>query len=315
MSLQEEPAPGPSAVSDRVTPPRDVPWEPLRPATNIDEVVRNLDQIIGWSVRQKSTIGYFAVLYKRSTVAIRAALDEGLFYDRPQMEQFDAVFAKRYFDALNAYFCPDDYDGLTLPWEVTFVRQDIGQSTMLQHMVAGLNAHINFDLGLATAEMVPNSMEAFEHDFQLINALVSTQIRGMLRVTEGLSPAVRWIRRAIPNEIGFVSRILIKFRRSGWLFAIYLSMYPDKAREKEVNQMAWAAALSAWYLDPPRYFQLIPRIIAAIATRENRNIATHLEALDKAAIEPDPLDERFLDRRYRSRSLIRKGAAARPVRD
>ncbi|WP_326546923.1 DUF5995 family protein [Mycolicibacterium sp. ND9-15] len=277
-------------------------------------MVRNLGQIIDWAIREESTIGYFAVLYKRSTVAIRAALDEGLFCDRPQMEQFDAVFAKRYFDALNAYFCPDDYDGLTLPWEVALVRQELGQSTMLQHMVAGLNAHINFDLGLATAEMVPYSMDAFEHDFQLINALVATQIRGMLRVTEGLSPAVLWIRRAVPNEIGIISRVLIKFRKSGWLFAIGLAMNHEKAREKTVNQMSWAAALGAWYLDPPRYFRLIPRIVDAIATRENHNIATHLEALDKAAFQPDPLDERYLDRRFRNRSLIRKGGPVRPVR-
>jgi len=303
-----------STVSVRVRPTPEVPWEPLRPADNIDEVVRNLDQIIDWAIREKSTIGYFAVLYKRSTVAIREALNTGLFYDPALLDQFDAVFAKRYFDALNAYFHPDDYDGLTLPWEVALVRQDLGQSTMLQHMVAGLNAHINFDLGLATAEIVPDSMEAFDHDFQLINALVATQIRGMLRVTEGISPAVRWIRRAVPNEVGFIRRALVKFRRSGWLFAAYVLLNPDKAREKEVNHMAWAAALGAWYLDPPRYLGLGPRLIAAIATRENRDIDVHLKALDAKAFDPDPLDKRFLDRQFRRRALTRKDGTAQPVR-
>jgi hypothetical protein len=272
-----------------------VPWEPLKPATNIDEVVRNLDQIIAWSIRAESTIGYFAVLYKRSTVAIRDALDQGLFYDRAQMQEFDAVFAKRYFDALNAYFYPDEYSGLTLPWEVTFVRQDLGRSTMLQHMVAGLNAHINFDLGLATAQMMPYSLRAFEHDFNLINAIVATQIRGMLNEVEKLSPATLWIRRAVPDEVGLIKKVLIKFRESGWLFSIYLAMNPGKAREKEVNQMSWAAALSAWYLDPPTFWRLAPRLISAIANDESQEIGANLQALDKVTFTPDPLDERFMN--------------------
>jgi hypothetical protein len=287
--------PGPSAVSRRVPPSPRVPWERLQSANNIDDVVRNLDQIVAWAIRAQSTIGYFAVLYKRSTVAIRDALDKGLFDDRAQMEQFDAVFAKRYFDALNAYFYPDEYDGLTLPWEVTFVRQELGHSTMLQHMVAGLNAHIHFDLGLATAQMVPNSLQAFEHDFNLINAIVATQIRGMLNEVEKLSPATLWIRRAIPDEVGLIKQTLIKFRKSGWLFSIFLAEHPEKAREKEVNQMSWAAALGAWYLDPPTYWRLAPRLIGALAADERRDTAANLRTLDKVTFTPDPLDERFLD--------------------
>ncbi len=273
-----------------------VPFPRLPAAPNIDEVVRNLDQIIAWAIREESTIGYFAVLYKRSTLAIGQALDEGKFYDRPQMEQFDAVFAGRYFDALNSYFYPDEYpDGLTLPWEVAFVRQEIGHSTMLQHMVAGLNAHIHFDLGVATAQMVPNSLRAFEHDFNLINALVATQIRGMLNEVEKISPATLWIRRAIPDEVGLIKQVLIKFRKSGWMFAIFLAMHPDKAREKRVNQMSWAAALGAWYLDPPTYWAVAPRFIGFIATDERQDIAANLRQLDTVTFTPDPLDERFLD--------------------
>jgi hypothetical protein len=292
MTLQRD---GSIDMPVRGRPSPRVPWEPLKPATTIDEVVRNLDQIIDWAIRAESTIGYFAVLYKRSTVAIREALDTGLFDDRAQMDEFDAVFAKRYFDALNAYFYPDDYVGLTLPWEVTFVRQELGNSTMLQHMVAGLNAHIHFDLGLATAQVVPNSLQAFEHDFNLINAIVATQIRGMLNEVEKLSPATKWIRRAIPDEVGLIQQTLIKFRKSGWLFSIYLAEHPDKAREKEVNQMSWAAALSAWYLDPPTYWRVAPRLISAVANDERRDIAANLQALDKVTFTPDPLDERFLD--------------------
>jgi hypothetical protein len=271
---------GSSHVAARVPPTPQVLWEPLRPAANIDDVVRNLDQIIDWAIREQSTIGYFAVMYKRSTVTIRDALNEGRFIDRPLMEHFAVVFAQRYFDALNAYFLPAEYKGLTLPWEVVFVGQELGHSTMLQHMVAGLNAHIQFDLGTVTADIVPNTLDKFEHDFKLINELVAGQVSGMLRVVHRLSPVIHWTRWLVPAP-RLIARVLRKFRKSCWFFAIYLAVHPNKLREQTVNQMAWTAALCAWYLHPPEYWRLTPTIIRVIAKYESRDTAANLRALNE----------------------------------
>lgn len=269
------------------------PLQRLDEVITIDGVVRNLDLIIAWAIREQSTIGYFAVLYKRSTLAVRKALEEGQFNDRERMEKFDAVFAQRYFDALNAYFHPGGHEPLTLPWEVAFVGHEIVQSTMLQHMVAGLNAHINFDLGIAAKQMVPDSLDTFEHDFNLINALVAAQIPGMLNIVEGLSPAVLWIRRAIPNEVGVIKRLLVKFRTAGWYFAIGLALNPNQGREKVVNQQAWTAGLGAWYLQPPGK-TLIPQLVRAIAKRESKDTAGNLRALDGITNCPEEMSEAFL---------------------
>ena len=280
---------GSSYISARFPPSPRVRWEPLQPAKTVDDVVRNLDQIIEWAIREDSTIGYFAVLYKRSTVAVRDALNEGEFKDRQLMEHFDVVFAQRYFDALNAYFHPDEYDGLTLPWEVVFVGQELGHSTMLQHMVAGLNAHIQFDLGVVTAQIVPTTLQVFQQDFNLINELVAGQVRGMLTIVDRLSPTIRWIRWLIPVRGRLIAWVLRKFRKSCWFFAIYLAVHPDKVREKTVNQMAWTAALCAWYLHPPEYWRLTPAIIRAIAKRESRDTAANLRVLNESMISLDKL--------------------------
>ena len=106
-------------------------------AHGIDDVVRNLDRIIDWATAAHSTIGYFAVLYKRSTLAIRDAIDRDLFQDSARMAEFDVMFAQRYFDALNAYFHPDEFPDLNLAWEVAFVGHDNPETTMLQQMLAG----------------------------------------------------------------------------------------------------------------------------------------------------------------------------------
>ena len=57
------------------------PLDRLEEPETIDDVLRNVDQIIDWSIKAESHIGYFAVLYKRTTLAIRAGIDEGVFDD------------------------------------------------------------------------------------------------------------------------------------------------------------------------------------------------------------------------------------------
>ena len=221
------------------------PLERLEEPDTIDDVLRNIDQIIDWSINAQSNIGYFAVLYKRVTVAIREAINDGVFDDGHRIEQLDVVFAHRYFNALNSYFYPDEYQGPTLPWEVAFVGDQNDQAIILQHMMTGLNAHITFDLGLAVLAIAANSLDKLENDFNRVNALLCSQIPGILGVVEQLSPEFRWIRRVLPNEVALLKRMVTKLRRSAWYFAIYMALHPENAREKRVNQESWTAAMGA----------------------------------------------------------------------
>ena len=115
-----------------------------KPATT-DDVLRNMDKVIAWAIETESRIGYFAALYKRTTVAVRKAIKDGVFDDGPRVEQLDVVFATRYFDALNAYFDAGDHQPPTVPWQVAFVGDQNHKPIILQQMMTGLNAHITFD--------------------------------------------------------------------------------------------------------------------------------------------------------------------------
>jgi hypothetical protein len=280
----QKPAGSPIKEAARTPTPK-IPWEPLREAKTIDDVIRNFDQVIGWAIRAEDTIGYFAVLYKRSTLAVHQALKDGKFQNPQRMRQFDVVFAQRYFYALNAYFRPDKYPGLTLPWEVAFVGHEDGTTTMIQQMMTGLNAHICFDLGLAAAAVAGHDLASMKDDFEYINELVAYQIPDMLKALITRSPEVVWFRRAIPDEQDVIRGVLTRFRNGSWLFAAYLVMYPDKSNEKIVNHLAWTAALGAWYLQPPKQTQF-HLLIWLIKRRENPDVAGNLLELNKVANKP-----------------------------
>jgi Family of unknown function (DUF5995) len=266
----------------------------LEDAQSVDDVLRNVDQIIDWSINAESHLGYFAAVYKRVTLAIRAAINDGEFDDGRRVAQLDVAFAQRYFNALNAYFHPNEYHGLTLPWEVAFAGDQDGRAIILQHMMSAFNAHISFDLGMACLTIAADSLDTLENDFNRVNALLCSQMPGMVGVMQQLSPEMRRTRWLIPDELGVFDRVLTKLRKGAWLFAVYMAQHPKKAERKRVHQLAWTAALGGWYLQPPARLTPFPALVRAIAKHESRNVADNIRAFEKISNTPDKLDEAYL---------------------
>jgi Family of unknown function (DUF5995) len=266
----------------------------LEEPRNIDDVLRNVDQIIGWSINAKSHLGYFAVVYKRVTLAIRQAIDDGQFDDGHRVAQLDVAFAQRYFNALNGYFHPSEYQGLTLPWEVAFVGDQNGQAIILQHLMSAFNAHISFDLGMACLAIAGDSLDTLENDFNRVNALLCSQMPGMVNVMQQLSPEMRWTRRLIPDELGVFDRVLTNLRKGAWLFAIYMALHRDTASQKRVHQADWTAALGSWYLQPPARLTPFNALVRAVAKHESRNVDDNIRAFEGLSNTPDKLDESYL---------------------
>jgi Family of unknown function (DUF5995) len=261
----------------------------LKEPDTIDDVLRNLDQIIDWAKEAQDGIGYFAVLYRRITLAIRDAVNDGTFVDGARIERLDVAFAKRYFNALNAYFYPDEFDGLTLPWQVAFVGDQNHQAIILQHMLAGLNAHISFDLGLALLTVAGDWPDDLRTDYDRVNVLLCKQIPGINKEVRKLSPELRWLRLLLPNEVSLLQGAVTKMREGAWCFAFYMAMNPGKAKEKTVHQEAWTAVLSSWYLQPPGRFSPFPALVREVAKHESPDVRRNLDALEKTSKNPEKI--------------------------
>src|SRR5690606_26555708 len=115
------------------------------PAKTIDEVISALDTIIEKECANRSCMAYFPILYRKVTVRIKEGIRANEFENSPQMEKLDVLFANRYIDA---YESLDNNKPITQSWKIAFGAAKTGKLLIMQHLLLGINAHINLDLGI-----------------------------------------------------------------------------------------------------------------------------------------------------------------------
>src|SRR5215217_6804295 len=120
--------------------------------TDIDAVLNNLDGIVASARLAGDRLGLFAAMYGQTTRAVRDQVVAGQFDDDEPMCRFVRAFAGRYTGALER-----SRAGQPVPrcWRVAFDACGRGDLIVLQHLLLGINAHVNLDLALVAAEMCP----------------------------------------------------------------------------------------------------------------------------------------------------------------
>ncbi|RYG06516.1 MAG: hypothetical protein EOO02_00355 [Chitinophagaceae bacterium] len=140
-------------------------------AVSIPEVVTILDTIIADCRAKQSRLGYFAMLYKLMTEAVIKGIGAGIFQDNARMEKLDVQFANRY---LEAYFNYTNGKPVTTSWKIAFDAAKQDDLIVVQHLLLGINAHINLDLGIAAADICTvDNVHELQADFVKINDTIA----------------------------------------------------------------------------------------------------------------------------------------------
>lgn len=137
--------------------------------TSIQEVLDKLDLIIESSVTDNDRLGFFAFVYRRTTAEILKEIQLKSFEDNERMEHMDVVFANLYLDAYQNYKINKK---IPKCWEFAFDNKN-EPLTILQHIMMGMNAHINLDLAIATSStMSGKALADIENDFNKVNDIL-----------------------------------------------------------------------------------------------------------------------------------------------
>lgn len=211
---------------------------------SIDDVLAALDGVVEHAVREGNRIGYFAAVYRTVTAQVRAGMAAGFFDDADRMERLDVIFANRFLDALQER---DNGGRPTRSWRKAFDAAERWRPIILQHLLAGINAHINLDLGVAAAQTAPGEeLAGLRGDFDRINEILA-----------GLMDRMRGALAAVSPWIGLLDRLggrgddeLINFsltvaRGEAWRFASILAPLspeqhgaPIRLRDERVARLA-----------------------------------------------------------------------------
>lgn len=206
-------------------------------ANTIDDVLLLLDKIIEDRKVKNSPAGYFPALYRKVTQSVKDGIANGEFEDGQRMERLDVIFANRYLSAYDSFYKNEE---LTESWKVAFDKSEDFWPIVLQHLLWGINAHINLDLGIAAVETVIEEQEPLanlKHDFDKINELLAKLVDEVQEELSEIWPTLQRILKFTKKVDNFLIDFSMEEARDGaWKFANELYATSDVERQQMINQ-------------------------------------------------------------------------------
>ena len=202
--------------------------------TDINGVLLELDKIIVQCEKEGSRQGYFAVLYRQMTDAIRNGISGNLFEDASRMEKLDVIFAKRYIDA---WHCYRNESPCSLSWQVAFDACKRNNLTVVQHLLLGINTHINLDLSIAAAETAPGQdIFKMRADYDRINDIIANVANNLqVRLGKIWWPMKLVTRISNNRHKAVINFSILKARQTAWASAAAMALTEGPAEKNYVG--------------------------------------------------------------------------------
>ena len=144
--------------------------------TSIAQVIEEM-RLLGAAMPAEDGVADFHRMYLHVTELVGAAAAARSFQDAAFMERLDCVFAGLYLDA-----CRATDQSRSSAWQPLFALRAQPGTASLQYALAGMNAHINFDLGLAlvrTCRQLGRTLDSpgVRADFLAVNAILAGAVQ------------------------------------------------------------------------------------------------------------------------------------------
>ncbi len=241
----------------------------MKDAQSIDEVIEKLQKLIDTAIKEESRTGYFISLYCMVTMAVRDAIYAKRFHDNERMHKLDVIFA-------NYFFKNSTYHNTV--WFSFFSARNISSYVISQHLLLGMNAHINYDLAQAVVDTKEPLTKEYLEDYLLINEILYQQVD---KIQDKLAKSSFFIRLFDLLGLGFdesyVDFSMIKARNEAWANAVKLSQMNQKEKEIYLHKMRLRTLKFARNIKKPTFLYKLFYIINKLC--EKNSIKNNLLAL------------------------------------
>lgn len=248
------------------------------PAKTIDEVLDQLDEIIDQTIEQNSYLCAFAYVYRRTTFEVKKAIEGDRFENVERMEKMDVIFANLYIKAFRDY---QDSKEISSSWKYAFEAKN-DHIALIQHILLGMNAHINLDLSVAAATVSSGSeIIKLKNDFMVVNQILADLTN---TIQKGLGKASFMMK--LLDIFGFRSDEKIinfsikKARDFAWINALELALLEKEDQTARVLAIDKSVVeISKLVRHPPGKF--LAALMKLISIFESKDVAKMVRKLKK----------------------------------
>lgn len=214
----------------------------------------------------------FATAYLAITRAMKAGIEDGRFGDGDWVNGYLRSFAYLYVAALRAYEA-GDLENVPDAWRVAFDLGAAGDGLVIQHLILGINAHVNHDLpfALMRAGIDPQRPRRYD-DHTNVNIVLGATLDTLQDHVEKLySPVLRLFDNLLGKLDDQFSFSLVKnARENAWQACLALAEAANdeefNSAKQEVNRVSGELAeLIA------RPLNIVPNMISSLASLEIRS--------------------------------------------
>lgn len=205
------------------------------PCHTAEDVVKWLQELERCFSSGRDLRGVFATAYLQISEAISAELAGRGFEDNDWSEAYMVRFANLYREAL-LHWEAGETATVSKAWRISFELARKQEGFIIQHLLLGINAHINHDLALALVQAgLDSDREKKYRDHTRINQILGKATEELKsEVADRYAPILNRIDEIsgeISNDVANFS--IPKAREHAWTFAVAL----DSARSEKENSL------------------------------------------------------------------------------
>lgn len=215
--------------------------------------------------------GYFPALYCRVTKRVMEDAAAGRFTDSERMGTFVRGFAARYLDARNGP------TAAPACWRASFAMTADASLLVVQHLLLGINAHVNFDLPQTVVDLVGETgdLTSIRSDFDGINAVLHDTYNDVIG---DLDRVTHWTGKVAAMGGGHLFNFgLHTARDQAWRAAGLLHASAPDARPTEVASLDRLVSVLAYLITRPTIpFRWIAGAARRLETHDSARVTTAL---------------------------------------
>lgn len=248
----------------------------MQKPTTIAEVLVELDLIIEDAIVNNDRLGLFAYVYRRTTAEILKEVELGNFKNNTQLQQMDVAFANLYLEAYHDFKTGKP---VSKCWEFSFQSKN-ERLTILQHIMLGINAHINLDLGIATsATMEGKDIEDIEQDFNTVNSVLFNITNELQKRLGRVSPLLFLLDVVgIKSDEEIIDFSMRKAREQSWNSATLLHTLHGSSNTETIKEIDQVVLALSNIIKAPKSF-LIRTGLKWIGFFEEKNVGKIISKL------------------------------------